>query len=406
MIVPRKKTAFLLTLTSVWILSATLPAKPPEDASISDLSIKNMDFAMNLYRKISSSNDNNVFLSPLSISTSFAALLLASDGATRDEMVKGLNLEQLDRDHQPELIPKLFQLLQQTITHNGSLEMEQDMALFVRQQLHIEKNFQDQIKMFFDADIQRVDFADVEAAISSINEHVKRKTGNKVGDMISSLDPTTQLMLINTIFFQGNWKQPFNPNFTENTQFHIDNYNIVQVPMMFQEEKFYTTDDTALGVRLLKVPYQEGVAMLVLLPDKGVDYTTIDDEINARTFRRWIKNLHRTKLEVSMPKFKMSQSYSLQKFLPDLGFHSIFSSFANLTKLNHNEDFKLSEVLHKAVVEVDETGTTAAAATTAAIIPYSLPRSFTVDRPFFFFIYHEDTNCLLFMGRVIDPTKN
>lgn len=64
--------------------------------------------------------------------------------------------------------------------------------------------------------------------------------------------------------------------------------------MMFQEEKFYTTDDSALGVRLLKVPYQEGVAMLVLLPDRGVDYTTIDDEISARTFRRWIKNLHRT----------------------------------------------------------------------------------------------------------------
>lgn len=207
--VPRKKTAFLLTLTSVWILSGALPAKPPEDASISDLSIKNMDFAMNLYRKISSSNDNNVFFSPLSISTSFAALLLASDGPTREEMVKGLNLEQLERDHQPELIPKLFQLLQENVTHNGSLEMEQDMALFVRQQLHVEKNFQDQIKKFFAADIQRVDFADVDAAIRSVNEHVKRKTGNKVGDMISSLDPTTQLMLINTIFFQGESVSPF-----------------------------------------------------------------------------------------------------------------------------------------------------------------------------------------------------
>lgn len=65
-----------------------------------------------------------------------------------------------------------------------------------------------------------------------------------------------------------------------------------------------------------------------------------------------------------------------------------------------------SQVLHKAVIEVDETGTTAAAATTTGIIPYSLPRTFTVNRPFFLFIYHEETNCLLFMGRVIDPTKN
>ena len=136
-----------------------------------------------------------------------------------------------------------------------------------------------------------------------------------------------------------------------------------------------------------------------------------------------------------MPKFKMEQSYHLHDLLPHMGVASIFNYSANLTRLSKNKGLKLSEVgiqfqsaiinilafsrlqmmtfiscgqsqvLHKAVIEVDEKGTTAAAATTAGIIAYSLPRTFYINKPFFFFIYHEDTNCLLFMGRVIDPSK-
>lgn len=139
-----------------------------------------------------------------------------------------------------------------------------------------------------------------------------------------------------------------------------------------------------------------------------------------------------------MPKFKMEQSYSLHKLLPEMGMESIFSNSANLTKLSDYEGLKVSEVsfhfnptirthlgiqaiadncfflpfteksqvLHKAAIEVDELGTIAAAATTVGITPFSLPRTFMVNRPFFFFIYHESTNCMLFMGRVIDPTRN
>lgn len=140
-----------------------------------------------------------------------------------------------------------------------------------------------------------------------------------------------------------------------------------------------------------------------------------------------------SKLEVALPKFKLEQSYSLHSLLPEMGMTSVFSNTANLTKLSTNEGLMVSEVscqlniqfqytllyelnlnyvsivsqvLHKAVIEVDEVGTTAAAATTVGIIPYSLPYFFSVSRPFFFFIYHENTNSILFMGRVTDPTKN
>ncbi|XP_058471365.1 protein Z-dependent protease inhibitor [Solea solea] len=400
-----KMMGFTLILTQMCFLIPIIQAQLPS-ATISDLSFKNMDFAMNLYRKISSYHDKNIFFSPLSISTSFAALLMASDGVTREELLKGLNLEQLEIANQPELVPKLFQLLHENITRNGSLTLDQAMALFVHQQFEVEKEFESQIKMFFDADIQPVDFSDTKASVRFINNYVRQKTEDKVIELISSLDDMTQLMLINTIFFQGGWQMPFNPNFTASAPFYINNYNIAQVPMMLREDKFYTMEDIPLGAKVLKLPYKEGVSMLILLPNKGMDYTVVDDEITASRFLRWISKLQKTKIEVVMPKFKMEQSYSLHKLLPDMGMASVFSNSANLTKLSKDGGIKVSEVLHKAVIEVDETGTTAAATTTIGITSYSLPRTFTINRPFFFFIYHEDTNCLLFMGRVIDPTKN
>ncbi|KAI9515965.1 hypothetical protein NQZ68_020493 [Dissostichus eleginoides] len=405
MLVHKLKMELIFIVTLMCFLAPVQQAHIP-GATISDLSFKNMDFAMNLYRKISSYHDKNIFFSPLSISTSFAALLMASDGVTHQEILKGLNLEQLERADQPQLIPTLFKLLHENITQNGSLKLDQGMALFTHQQFLVEKAFEDQIKTFFDADIKRVNFADTTESINFINEYIKQKTQNKVTDMISSLDAQTQVMLIDTIFFQGGWQKTFNSNHTTNAPFYIDNYNIVQVPMMFLEDKFYTMEDAPLGARVLKLPYLEGVSMLILLPNKGIDYTEIDDGITAERFLSWIKKLQKIKLEINLPKFKMEESYSLHNLLPDMGMSSIFSNSANLTKLSNQYGLKVSEVLHKAVIKVDETGTTAAAATTSGIIPYSLPRTFTINRPFFFFIYHEDTNCLLFMGRVIDPTKN
>uniref|UniRef100_A0A3Q3WT50 Serpin domain-containing protein n=1 Tax=Mola mola TaxID=94237 RepID=A0A3Q3WT50_MOLML len=404
MAVYKKKTGFIVFVTMCFLAhvhQAHLPS-----ATISDLTFKNTDFAMNLYRKVSSFHDKNIIFSPLSISTSFAALLLASGGVTHEEILNALNLHQLERADQPELLPRLFQLLNENVTQNGSLKLDQSMVLFMHSQFEAEKVFEDKVKEFFGADIKRVDFGDTKGAIGRINDYIKLKAHDKIVHMISTLDPATRLMLINIIFFQGAWKIPFNPTYTENAPFYIDNYSVVQVPMMFIEDKFYTMEDSRLGVKGLKLPYQEGVSMLIVLPNKQVDYTVIDDEINAYRFHRWIKNLRKAKLEVNLPKFKMEQSYSLHNLLPDMGMRSVFDNSANLTKLSKNESLKVSEVLHKAVIEVDETGTTAAAATTIGITPYSLPNTFIVNRPFFFFIYHENTKCMLFMGRVTDPTKN
>lgn len=180
----------------------------PSNPTISELSLRNMDFAMNLYRKISSIHDRNIFFSPLSVSNSFAALLLASGGTTHEEILTGLNLHLFINETEPlpnesDLLPKLFQLLNENITQNGSLQLDQGMAMFLQSEFQVKKTFLEQIKEFFGAEIKNVDFTDTANTTDFINTYIRQKTQDKIRDMISSLNPMTQLILINTIFFQG-----------------------------------------------------------------------------------------------------------------------------------------------------------------------------------------------------------
>lgn len=94
-------------------------------------------------------------------------------------------------------------------------------------------------------------------------------------------------------FSTGSWELPFNPNSTSNAPFYIDKYSVVQVPMMFLEDKFYMVADVYLGIKVLKLPYKDGVSMLIVLPNENVDYTEIDDEITANRIFRWTKRLQK-----------------------------------------------------------------------------------------------------------------
>ncbi|KPP57037.1 hypothetical protein Z043_125282 [Scleropages formosus] len=176
--------------------------------------------------------------------------------------------------------------------------------------------------------------------------------------------------------------------------------------MMFRADKYYLAYDRSLKLGVLKLPCQGKVAMLVLLPDKDVDYTAIDEELTPERFRGWVKQLKKTKLEVQLPRFKLERSYSMQKILPDLGIVDIFENKADLSALSKEARLKVSQVLLKGGIEADEKGLSNSATMASSITEVSMPPRLTINRPFLFLIYHEVTNSLLFMGRVIDPTKN
>ncbi|TNN27369.1 Protein Z-dependent protease inhibitor [Liparis tanakae] len=171
--------------------------------------------------------------------------------------------------------------------------------------------------------------------------------------------------------------------------------------MMFRAGKFFLAYDGSLKVGVLKLPMAGDAAMLVLLPDEGVDVTAVEQEVTGEKIQTWIRQLKRTKLEVQLPRFLLERSYSLRDVLQTLDIQQVFQEDAETSSLG---GVRLTQVYHKSVVSVDEssddiiTGGGASASST-------LPPRLTVNRPFIFIIYQQTSGGVLSMGRVIDPSR-
>uniref|UniRef100_A0A8C1YX79 Serpin peptidase inhibitor, clade A (alpha-1 antiproteinase, antitrypsin), member 10a n=1 Tax=Cyprinus carpio TaxID=7962 RepID=A0A8C1YX79_CYPCA len=364
-----------------------------------ELANKNADFATRLYSKIASSNDDNVAISTLGTTLALATLAAGASGATRTELLEGIGVASMEKDGEPERIQTLLnQLTEMTAQIQAT-------GLFMKQDIKADDGFSNQVKKFYNADVQNVNFANGQQAKGSIDDYVRGRTGDKVKDVVENIDPQSMAMFISASFFTGWWLQPFNVTFTQEERFYVNKYKIVQVPMMLHSGKYYLAYDPTLMVGILKLPCGEGNAMLVLLPDEDVHYTYIDESMTGEVFRGWVEKLKKTKLEIQLPRFSLKQYNSLSKSLPSLGIKEIFGNTADLSGISSNEGLKLSEVVQKVNVEVDETGGSVADASSNLFMT-PLPPRLTFNRPFIFVVYHEVTQFILYIGRVVDPTKN
>lgn len=378
---------------SVALLVTSIHGQPP-NADIQELAGRSADFGTALYRRIASLSDDNVVISPLAASLGLASLAAGAGGDTRSELLQGLGLSPMEKDGEPDRIPLLLQQLRETAAQIVAT------GLFSSQQVQTESSFSSQVKKFYDAEVQNVNFANAQATKSNINDFVRSRTGSMIREVVNSLDPQSQLTLISAAYFTGQWQLPFSANSTQEERFYIDNYNIVQVPMMTRSDKYYLAYDPLLKVGILKLPCTDGIAMLVLLPDEDVDYTFIDDSLTTEVFFGWISKLKKTKLEVQLPRFSLEQTFSLKQNLRTLGITKIFESDANLSGISSSPGLTLSEAIQKVLVEVNEK-----VGDSNNVLMDTLPPRLTFNRPFHFIVYHEATKSLLHMGRVVDPTK-
>lgn len=393
-------------LLGTLLLAVNSVAQTPGD-NFEQLALKNADFGTSLYRRVASTTDGNVVVSPLSLTQGLAALAEGGGGQSREQLLSALQLSTLQKADDPDSIPQLLQTLEDEVEKDFAMRYEsydQVSALFAAQQVQVETAFKDRVKKFFQTEAQNVDFSKAQAAMNTMNDYFRSKTGEKIREVVSSnMDANTQLMLANAVFFKGQWVLPFNASFTQEERFYVDKYHIAQVPMMFRADKYHLAYDPDLKVGILKLPSSGGAAMLIVFPDEDVDITSIDDELYANTYLDWVKKLKRTRLEVQLPRFSLLQSYSLKTVLPSLGVLDVFQGNADLSTLSKSQGLKLDEVLQKTAIEVDETESLPETSTETFS---SLPPRLTINRPFLFLVYHEVTMSLLLVGRVVDPTKN
>ncbi|XP_056150839.1 protein Z-dependent protease inhibitor-like isoform X2 [Lampris incognitus] len=368
---------------------------------VQDLSNRNADFAARLYRVVSSRTDENIFLSPFTLSMGLSALMNGADGSTRQQLLRGLNLASLD----PQQIPDLFLSLKNSITGGGAFPLRQGIAVLPAQRFTVTSAYLDLVQNKYGGNSQSLSYNSPQEVQSTINSWAQTQTGDQVQDMVFSVKDQTQLLLVTAVYYQSQFTLAFNASFTQEERFYVDKFHIVQVPMMFRSDKYHLAYDSSLKTGILKLPMSDGAAMLVILPDENVDIATIEEEITAERLQGWLRQLKKTKLEVQLPRFLLERSYSLQDVLTGLDIREVFQDDADLSPITGTKGLKLTEVLHKAVINVDESSSTGEGGRGGINVFASLPPRLTINRPFIFFIYHQKTNSLLFVGRVVDPTQ-
>ncbi|KAK1874743.1 Protein Z-dependent protease inhibitor [Dissostichus eleginoides] len=369
-----------LSLVGLLLLASCQPA------SLQDLTNRNSDFATRLYRAVSSRTDDNVFLSVFTLSSALLPLLSAAAGPTQDQLLQGLRLQGLD----PQSLPDLFQSLR-TAVQDGSLDMNlrQGAALLPRQGLQ------------FGGNAQSLAYTSPLEAASTINLLAQEWTGDTVRELVTDLDPQTQLLIATAAAYQVKFSPSFNESLTQEERFYVNKYRVVMVPMMFRADKFFLAYDLGLKAGVLKLPMAGGAAMLVVLPDEDVDITSVEEAVTGDQIQTWIRQLKKTKLEVQLPRFLLERSYSLRDVLQTLNITQVFQEEADLSNMGEGEAVKLTQVFHKAVVTVADGDSAGGGASVFSTLPPRL----TVNRPFIFVIYLQASSAVLSIGRVIDASS-
>ncbi|GCB64933.1 hypothetical protein scyTo_0009895 [Scyliorhinus torazame] len=348
------------------------PSEPaPDMQTIYTLTEKNSEFGFNLYRKIANLFEDNVFFSPISVSTTLAIVSLGAKRATRDDILQGLNIKDMvDTDNQY-LLHTLFHWLQCNITRNTEFLITQGSSLFVQNDIDLKPTFIDNLSNFYDADIIPVNFQEAANTKDIINRYVRNRTNGKINKLLDTVDREMKLMFTNYILFQGKWIAPFDPNATTMGTFYVNAYTRIKVPMMFKAGTFFTAHDQTHSCIILKIPYRGSASMLVLISKDG-QYLHLEDELTEELIAKWLKTLKPKRIELYFPKFKLDKSYNLERKLRQMGMIMPFTNAANFSGISSYQ-LKISKVIHKATIDVDERGTEAAAVTGVSAVPYSLP---------------------------------
>ncbi|CAH1779515.1 unnamed protein product, partial [Owenia fusiformis] len=364
-------------------------------------------FALDLYNEICGSlaGSDNVFLSPFSISTALAMTYLGTAGNTATEMATVLKY--------PPNVHVLFKALLTTINApNDNYTLNAANNLFPRTGFAILSQYVTDVMNFYFATIKELDFAgQPEPSRQYINEWVSNITMEKIPELlqVGDITPLTVLVLVNAIYFKGEWQNPFNPDLTAISAFNVTPTQQISVAMMYNVSMYRYFEDTTLDAKILELPYTgEEVSMIIILPNQQDGLADLEANLTLSKLNAAINNLYApytaNVVNVWLPKFKIKFRSELGEHLQDLGMVDAFNAGADFSPLCGLCNVRISKVIHEAFVEVNEEGTEAAAAT-AVIILKGVPRPkiFRANHPFLFLIRHKKSGSILFMGRITSP---
>ncbi|NXY88143.1 A1AT2 antiproteinase, partial [Alcedo cyanopectus] len=363
----------------------------------------NADFAFQFFKEMTlEAPDKNIFFSPVSISTAFAMLALGARSSTQTQILEGLAFN-LTEIQEKEIHEGFHNLIHMLIHPESGVQLNMGKALFLTEKMKPLEQFLDDAKTLYQLEAFATDFNNPTEAEKQINDYIERKTNGKITNLVKDMDPQTVMLLASFVFFKGNWETPFKPEHTEEREFFVDDETTVKVPMMHQTGIFDFYFDEGLSCTVVRLHYNGSATAFLVLPAKG-KMKQLEQTLVKETVQEWSNNLFQSLVRLYFPKFSISGSYEITNALIRMGIVDVFTNKADLSGITGTPGLKVSKVVHKAALDVDEKGTEAAAATAAEIMPMSLPPTVEFNRPFLLLIFDRDTNSTLFIGKVVNPT--
>uniref|UniRef100_A0A8C1TAE1 Serpin B6 n=1 Tax=Cyprinus carpio TaxID=7962 RepID=A0A8C1TAE1_CYPCA len=434
------------------------------------LTAANTQFSLNLFKKISGGNaSGNVFYSPISISSALAMVSLGAKGNTAAQMFQVLGFNNPPKmpdavtpaPYQQAQKPQIacgvkgqheLPMMQQTQKLEKPAELKKSPAqltsgqktedqihssfnklmselnkpgapyvlslanrLYGEQSYQFVEKFLNDAKRYYEAGLEEVDFKKKPDAVRlDINKWVEKNTQGKIKDLLpqGTIDLLTRLVLVNAIYFKGNWLVKFPKEATRDGQFNLNKYRTKPVKMMYQESKFPLAFIPEMNSQVLELPYVgKNLSMMIILPNEIEDETTglqkLEKALTYEKLMEWTKpsKMRQQVVNVSLPRFKMEETYdNMKSLLISMGMEDVFDERkVNLSGMSPSNDLVVTKVVHKAFIEVNEEGTEAAASTGVVVGIRSSAPMFIADHPFLFFIRHNPSNSILFYGRFCSP---
>ncbi len=384
---------------------ATPNAAPPADQAEA-VSGSNA-FAVDLYAQLRS-QPGNLFFSPESISTAFAMAYAGARGQTAKQMADVFHYSLPPG----ELHPAMGALLTAMNAPHTGYELHVANALWAQQDENFLPSYLHLVQSSYGAGLHKVDFkSSPDTVRAAINQWVEHETNDKIKNLLAPgvLTPATRLVLTNAVYFKGDWLSQFDKKATETGDFHVSSSLTVQAPLMHRTGSGYRYLSGG-SFQALELPYKgNDLAMVVLLPNQTDGLAALENSLTAAALSDWLEKLQpASKVELTLPRFTMTQQFELGKTLAAMGMPLAFSRSADFSAMTGKPEFTISAAIHKAFVDVNETGTEAAAATATVMLEMARraeppPIVFRADHPFLFLIRDTKSGSILFLGRVTDP---
>jgi len=375
-----------------------------------DLVSGNTRFALNILKELQKEDEGrNIFISPLSVSVALAMIYNGARGQTSDAIAKTLQINGIDLN----TINQGFRdLMDSQLNADDRVSLRIGNSIWIRKSFEqsIKANFRDTLIKYFGSEILPRQFSDP-GTVDEINSWAKKATEGKIDKIIENIPYDTMLFIINAIYFKGEWADKFDESRTRQRSFYLQNDEEILAPMMSKTERCrYYSDDI---VQIIRLPYGRGkIAMYILLPEESTDLDSFVQGLEQDKLDNIMTKMRGIELELQIPKLKLEYGKKqLNNVLTGLGMGSAFSGeSADLEGLASIKPDKLyiSFVDHKAVVEVNEEGTEAAAVTSIGLrltsISMTIPK-FVVDRPYLFMIRDDRSGSIIFIGKIMNPTQ-